>query len=161
VWKRVAYLNGIGRFHCNYCGYASGLMAYLTEIIARTGQYFCPIKHAHKILGTHGHYTGFLEHGDSTEFHARLEEFRIASARHPDDPPPPVKEVRRAMNLSFTRYDRPVQPKLRGTAHPVLGSGVGAGIGCQVLADLRPTDPVTSFGIVSLRLVRHGAHDLL
>lgn len=88
---RLGYLNFFERFHCEYCSYASGLMAYLTEIIARTEQYFCPIKHARKVLGTHGHYTRFLEYGDSTEFHARLEEFRVASKRQADAPPAPEK----------------------------------------------------------------------
>ena len=87
---RLGYLNFIERFHCEYCAYGSGLMAYLTEIIARTEQYFCPIKHARKILGTHAHYAQFLEYGDAADFHARLEAFRSASAKAPDDPPPPV-----------------------------------------------------------------------
>lgn len=86
---KLGYLNFIERFHCEYCAYGSGLMAYLTEIIARTEQYFCPIKHARKVLGVHRHYARFLEYGDSVEFHARLEEFRIASAKPPADPPPP------------------------------------------------------------------------
>jgi len=85
----LGYLNFIERFHCEYCAYGTGLMAYLTEIIARTEQYFCPIKHARKILGVHRHYARFLEYGDSAEFHARLEEFRTASAKASDDPPPP------------------------------------------------------------------------
>ena len=82
----LGYLNIIERFHCEYCAYANGLLAYATEIIARTEQYFCPIKHAHKILGTHGHYARFLEFGDSADFHARLEEFRRACARPPEAP---------------------------------------------------------------------------
>ena len=86
----LGYLNFIERFHCEYCAYGSGLMAYLTEIIARTEQYFCPIKHARKVLGAHRHYARFLEYGDSAEFHERLEEFRVASAKAPDAPAPPV-----------------------------------------------------------------------
>lgn len=86
----LGYLNFIERFHCEYCAYGSGLMAYLTEIIARTEQYFCPIKHARKVLGVHRHYARFLEYGDSAEFHTRLEEFRTASAKTPEDGPPPL-----------------------------------------------------------------------
>ena len=41
------------RFHGASCEYANGLIAYLREITAHTEEYFCPIKHAHKILGTH------------------------------------------------------------------------------------------------------------
>ena len=77
----LGYLNLIERFHCEYCAYANGLIAYATEILARTEQYFCPIKHARKILGSHAHYARFIEYGDSADFHARLEQFRVASGR--------------------------------------------------------------------------------
>jgi len=61
--------------------YANGLLAYATEIAARTEQYFCPIKHARKILGVHDRYARFLGYGDAADFHARLEEFRSAFPR--------------------------------------------------------------------------------
>jgi len=77
----LGYLNVIERFQCAYCAYANGLMAYVTEIVARTEQYFCPIKHARKILGTHERYARFLEYGDATDYPARLEEFRRALER--------------------------------------------------------------------------------
>ena len=77
----LGYLNLIERFHCEYCAYANGLIAYATEILARTEQYFCPIKHARKILGSHAHYARFIEYGDSADFHARLEQFRVASGQ--------------------------------------------------------------------------------
>ena len=86
---QLGYLNFIERFHCEYCAYANGLIGYAAEIFARTEQYFCPIKHARKILGAHGHYERFLEYGDSTEYHARLEAFRVASGRSPAEPLPP------------------------------------------------------------------------
>ena len=50
----------------------------LREILARTEAYFCPIKHAHKILGTHARYNRFLDYGDAADYEARLEEFRVA-----------------------------------------------------------------------------------
>jgi hypothetical protein len=75
---QLGYLNAIERFHCTYCEYANGLIGYLREIIARTEQYFCPIKHARKILGTHGRYNRFLDYGEADAYQARLEEFRIA-----------------------------------------------------------------------------------
>lgn len=77
----LGYLNVIERFQCAYCAYANGLMAYVTEIVARTEQYFCPIKHARKILGTHERYARFLEYGDAMDYPARLEEFRRALER--------------------------------------------------------------------------------
>ena len=48
------------------------------EILARTEQYFCPIKHARKILGTHARYNRFLDYGEAEAYEEKLEEFRIA-----------------------------------------------------------------------------------
>jgi hypothetical protein len=72
----LGYLNFYERFHCTFCAYANGLVAYVGEISARTEQYFCPIKHARKVLGTHARYAGFLDYGDATDYHARLEQYR-------------------------------------------------------------------------------------
>jgi hypothetical protein len=79
--QHLDYLNWIEKFHCTYCAYGSGLIAYMCEIIARTEQYFCPIKHARKILGTHAHYAKFLDYGDAADYEARLEEFRIVCGK--------------------------------------------------------------------------------
>lgn len=76
--RHLGYLNFIERFHCTYCAYGNGLLAYATEIVARTEQYFCPIKHARKMLGVHAHYAGFLAYGDAADYPARLEAFRVA-----------------------------------------------------------------------------------
>lgn len=80
--QQLEYLNFIEKFHCTYCAYGSGLIAYVAEIIGRTEQYFCPIKHAHKMLGTHPRYAHFLEYGEAADYEARLEEFRAAFAEH-------------------------------------------------------------------------------
>ena len=74
----LGYLNFIEKFHCTYCEYGNGLMGYMGEILARTEEYFCPIKHAHKILGTHTRYNRFLAYGDAADYEAKLEEFRVA-----------------------------------------------------------------------------------
>jgi hypothetical protein len=76
--QHLAYLNFVEKFHCTYCAYATGLVAYITEIIARTEQYFCPIKHARKMLGTHARYARFLDYGDAANLAVRVEEFRRA-----------------------------------------------------------------------------------
>ena len=76
--KHLGYLNVFERFHCAYCSYANGLLAYACEIAARTEQYFCPIKHAHKILGTHARYNRFLDYGEAEAYEAKLEAFRVA-----------------------------------------------------------------------------------
>ena len=79
--NHLAYLNWFERLHCEYCAYGNGLVAYAAEIVARTEQYFCPIKHARKILGTHARYDRFLPYGEAHDYHARLESFRKALAK--------------------------------------------------------------------------------
>lgn len=76
--QHLSYLNFIEKFHCTYCAYGSGMIAYISEIVARTEQYFCPIKHARKILGTHARYERFLDYGDANDYEQRLEQYRQA-----------------------------------------------------------------------------------
>lgn len=78
--QQLEYLNFIEKFHCAYCAYASGLIAYVYEVVGRTEQYFCPIKHARRILGAHSRYPYFLDYGDAADYEARLEAFRVALA---------------------------------------------------------------------------------
>lgn len=75
--QQLAYLNFIEKFHCTYCAYGAGLIAYVAEIVARTEEYFCPIKHARKMLGTHARYARFLDYGDAADYEKRLEAFRV------------------------------------------------------------------------------------
>jgi hypothetical protein len=79
--QHLEYLNIFEKFHCVYCSYASGVLAYAREITACTEQYFCPIKHARKILSTHRRYAAFLDYGEAEGFHARLNEFRAQLAQ--------------------------------------------------------------------------------
>ncbi len=76
--QHLSYLNFIEKFHCTYCAYATGLLAYIAEIVSRTEQYFCPIKHARKMLGTHERYARFLAYGDAADYAERLEAYRCA-----------------------------------------------------------------------------------
>lgn len=80
---QLGYLNFYERVHCEYCAYANGLLAYCAEVVARTEQYFCPIKHARKVLGTHARYAHFLDYGESEDYHGRLEQFRKSLAKVP------------------------------------------------------------------------------
>jgi hypothetical protein len=82
--QNLAYLNVIEKFHCVFCSYANGIIAYAREITARTEQYFCPIKHAQKVLGTHARYNRYLDYGEAEDLHAKLEEFRTELAREKD-----------------------------------------------------------------------------
>jgi len=83
----LGYLNWFEHFHCTFCAYANGLIAYIGEITARTEQYFCPIKHARKALGTHARYAHFLDYGEADDYQAKLEAFRAALGREESPPP--------------------------------------------------------------------------
>ena len=82
--QHLAYLNLIEKLDCMYCSYAVGLLGYAQEITARTEQYFCPIKHARKMLGTHARYEHFLDYGEAADFHVKLEAFRASLAQEMD-----------------------------------------------------------------------------
>lgn len=79
--QHLAYLNIIEKVDCIYCSYAVGLLSYASEITARTEQYFCPIKHAKKVLAAHSRYEQFLAYGEADNFHGKLEEFRTELAK--------------------------------------------------------------------------------
>lgn len=81
----LAYLNVLERFNCFYCSYANGVVAYVREIAARTEQYWCPIKHARRILGVHDRYPKFFEFGDAESYRQGLERLR----RQYGNPPGP------------------------------------------------------------------------
>lgn len=86
--QHLEYLNWFQQFHCTYCAYGAGLIAYVGEIIARTEQYFCPVKHARKVIGTHARYRDFLDYGDGDDYENKLEKFRQELAEKVD----PLKE---------------------------------------------------------------------
>jgi hypothetical protein len=77
---QLAYLNAIEKFNCVYCSYANGLMAYAREIVARTEQYWCPIKHAQRVRSAHPHYNDFAEYGDAAHYQEQLSALRKALA---------------------------------------------------------------------------------
>ena len=72
----LAYLNLIEKINCAYCSYGNGLMAYGREVVARTEQYWCPIKHARKVMAAHPYYTGFVDFGDAQSYIDELEKLR-------------------------------------------------------------------------------------
>lgn len=87
--QRLEYLNFIEKFHCTYCAYGNGLLAYVSEIVARTEEYFCPIKHARKVLASHARYPRFLGFGEAADYAAKLEAFRQGLGDKPADKTPP------------------------------------------------------------------------
>jgi hypothetical protein len=48
----------------------------MREVAARTEIYWCPIKHARRILGPHPHYQGFADFGDAEGFREKLAEMQ-------------------------------------------------------------------------------------
>lgn len=72
----LGYLNPIEKLNCLYCSYFNGLMLYASAIAGRTELYFCPIKHAKKVVAQHEFYDAFLSYGDEEEFQKKLKELR-------------------------------------------------------------------------------------
>jgi hypothetical protein len=73
---RLAYLNLIEKMNCLYCAYANGVFAFVTEVAARTEQYWCPIKHALRMKGVHSRYQNFFDYGDAEGYRRRIEQVR-------------------------------------------------------------------------------------
>ena len=69
----LAYLNAVEKINCAYCSYASGVAGFFREVAARTEVYWCPIKHARRVLGPHPHYQGFADFGDAEAFRAKID----------------------------------------------------------------------------------------
>jgi hypothetical protein len=68
----LAYLNGIEKLNCVFCGYANGVFAYIHEIAGRTEKYWCPIRHARRVRAPHSHYREFVDFGDAGGYQQRL-----------------------------------------------------------------------------------------
>jgi hypothetical protein len=82
---QLAYLNAVEKLNCAYCSYANGVLAYVREIAARTEEYWCPIKHARRVLGVHPRYGSFVDYGDGDAYRQELERLR-ALARSGESP---------------------------------------------------------------------------
>ncbi len=72
----LAYLNLIEKINCAYCSYGTGVVAYVREVVGLTEKYWCPIKHARKVLQAHSHYHGFADYGDAVHYRAELARLR-------------------------------------------------------------------------------------
>jgi len=72
----LAYLNLLEKINCAYCSYGNGLVAYVREVVGLTEQYWCPIKHARKVLQAHPHYHGFADYGDAGHYREELARLR-------------------------------------------------------------------------------------
>jgi hypothetical protein len=83
---KLAYLNTIEKINCTYCGYGNGVIAYAREIIARTEQYWCPIRHANRVADPHRHYLQFFDFGDAPGYKQGLVNKRQALREEQHDP---------------------------------------------------------------------------
>jgi hypothetical protein len=73
---RLSYLNFIEKLNCEYCAYGNGVLAYVTEVAARTEQYWCPIKHALRMKSMHSRYKFFFDYGDAEHYRQQIEQVR-------------------------------------------------------------------------------------
>jgi hypothetical protein len=72
----LAYLNLLEKINCAYCSYANGAIAFAREVASRTEVYWCPIKHARRVLGPHPHYQGFADFGDAEAYREKLTQMK-------------------------------------------------------------------------------------
>jgi hypothetical protein len=77
----LGYLNIIEKLNCFYCSYFNGLMLYASAIAGRTELFFCPIKHAKKVVSQHSYYEEFLSYGDEEEYQKKLKALRENSQK--------------------------------------------------------------------------------
>ena len=71
---KLRYLNPMQKINCAYCGYANGLIRYLTKIIAETEDYWCGIQHK-KSDGflAPPHHENFIRFRDESAYHSVFE----------------------------------------------------------------------------------------
>lgn len=86
---QLAYLNTIEKLNCTYCSYANGTIDYVREVASRTEQYWCPIKHARRLVGAHERSRQFVDYGDAQAYRGELGRLR-EELRQPAVPGPPT-----------------------------------------------------------------------
>jgi hypothetical protein len=72
----LKYLNLLERLNCLYCSYGNGVLAFGTEVAARTEQHWCPIKHAARLRSPHSRYSHFFDYGDAQRYSREVETVR-------------------------------------------------------------------------------------
>lgn len=73
---KLRYLNWIEKLNCAYCSYFNGLLGFITEVAARTEQYWCPVRHARPMKAVHSRYRHFFGYGDAQAYRKGLAEVR-------------------------------------------------------------------------------------
>jgi hypothetical protein len=72
----LGYLNAIEKLNCIFCGYVDGLLAYSRQILSPTEMYWCPIKHARKVLDPHRRYARYMDFGVAEDYEAYVAKMR-------------------------------------------------------------------------------------
>jgi hypothetical protein len=72
----LGYLNVIEKLNCMFCGYADGLLAYTRQVLSRTEMYWCPIKHARKVLDPHRRYARFTDFAAADDYEGQVTAMR-------------------------------------------------------------------------------------
>ncbi len=80
----LPYLNIVERINCWYCSYANSVSSYFREVAARSEQYWCPIKHTRRLLGSHDRYPQFFEFGDAEAYRKGLARLRDQYGEDPE-----------------------------------------------------------------------------
>ncbi len=66
---KLQYLSLFDKVNCAYCGYANGLVRYLTAIAAATEKYWCGIKHqSGGDFINQEHQKNFLDYGNEEQY---------------------------------------------------------------------------------------------
>jgi hypothetical protein len=81
----LAYLNALEKLNCLFCSYCNGVVAYVREVASRTEQYWCPIKHARRLIGAHARYAAFADYGDAEAFGKSKQSYRDQAANTNED----------------------------------------------------------------------------
>ena len=68
----LAYLNGIEKLNCVYCGTQTGCSRTCARSPHVPSRYWCPIRHARRVRAPHAHYREFVDYGDAEGYHRRL-----------------------------------------------------------------------------------------
>lgn len=77
----LSYLNWYEKLNCLFCSYTNCLLAYAREISALTELYWCPIKHAKRVQGTHDNYHHFVDYLEGKEYRFKKEALRDIAKR--------------------------------------------------------------------------------
>ena len=83
--QELKYLDWVSKFHCTYCAYGVGVVAFVAAVIGRTEAYFCPIKHQARSAPPPPAAAQYIDYAQAPDFDfdAKLREIRCDMAPAP------------------------------------------------------------------------------